>query len=202
LKLSAEQEKLWGPVEEALRNLQERTRDLRSSFGPGQPDDQIERLRRLGDLSAQRGDALKRLADAIQPLWATLSDEQKRELPRFVRVAAGQTDEDRMSGRGRDPGDRPGMEYRRRGGEGSDDPRGRMMGRGDEPNDQMSMGRRRQGGYRGDRDQRYEGSEQRGDRFGGYWGSQQDSRPREFDRDRRDFDRRSDSDGCRCYDRD
>ena len=30
LRLSTEQEKLWGPVEDAVRNLQARTRDLRS----------------------------------------------------------------------------------------------------------------------------------------------------------------------------
>ena len=65
LKLSTEQEKLWSPVEDAVRNLQERTRELRSSFGDVRPNDQIERLRRLSELSTQRGDAFKRLADAV-----------------------------------------------------------------------------------------------------------------------------------------
>ncbi len=203
LKLSTEQEKLWSPVEDAVRNLQERTRDLRSSFSDVRPNDQIERLRRLSELSTQRGDALKRLADAVQPLWATLSDEQKRDLPRFVGVAAERTDQDRMMGRGRNSSDDRSVGRQRYGGGWRDDDRHY----GEDSRHGSSDDGRRQGrddvqGLR-DRD-----DDQRRDRVDGYsrWGSQDqdDVRPRsrEWDRNRRGFDRRSERDRCRCYDRD
>lgn len=187
LKLSTEQEKLWAPVEDAMRNLQERRRTLRSSSGDDRPNDQIERLRRTAELSTQRGDALKRLADAIQPLWATLSDEQKRELPRIVSVATGQGDQDRMTGRGRNADDDRSMDRRRQGGDRRDDD-----GYSDEDHGRGSGGGQRHG----------RNDDQRRDRVDGYSrrGSQDDDRPRssEWHRDRRDFDRRSERDRCCC----
>src|SRR5262245_52298684 len=61
LNLSAEQEKLWGPVEEALRSLQEQRRAIRSTMTEAGPTDQMERLRRRADLATQRATALKKV---------------------------------------------------------------------------------------------------------------------------------------------
>jgi hypothetical protein len=197
LKLSAEQEKLWGPVEEVLTNLREQRRALRSAPTAGEPADQIERLRRRAELTTQRAEALKKLADAVQPLWATLSDEQKRELTRSFAMAPSRNDQrqqsygrddDHRRHRGawryddrdradRDLRDRDDGEWRRN--------RDRMMGRrgGDELDDRDDMRR------------------DRFDRYSRRQSQQDDYRPRapEFDRDRRDFDRRSDRDYCRCH---
>jgi len=211
LKLTAEQEQLWNPVEAAVRNLQERTRVLRSRRSDG-PNDQMDQLRRMADSLAARGDALKTLADAVQPLWTTLSDEQKRLLPRFIGAAAGQNagqnDEDRTSSRGRDARDDPDM-GRRHDGRGDHRP---MMRRGDDSD--QAMGRRHGGDGRDEHRRmarrgddtgqsgmdRSEGSDdQRGERFGpSSRGWQQDARPqpRDFARDRSDFDRRADRDRC------
>jgi hypothetical protein len=84
LRLSAEQEKFWGPVEEALTKLDEQRQALRSAQMGQESADQIERLRRRAELTSQRAEALKKLADALQPLWSSLSDEQKRELARAL----------------------------------------------------------------------------------------------------------------------
>jgi hypothetical protein len=80
LRLSAEQEKLWPPVEEAIKTLIDQRQARRSAQSDQEPADQIENIRRRAESAGQRADALKKLADAIQPLWATLSTEQKRDL--------------------------------------------------------------------------------------------------------------------------
>ena len=223
LKLSTEQEKLWGPVEDAVRNLKERTRDLGSSGDP-RLNEQIERLRRFGELSTQRADALKKLADAVQPLWATLSDEQKRDLAHFVSITARRQFEMMRERRGlriREDGE----ETRDLGRRGQD----RMMGRGRNSADDRSMGRPRrdddwrdeglhfgENGRRGWSGQRQEQDDVRGrrdheddqrrDHVDGYShrGWQDDYRPRsrEWDRGRRDFHQRSERDRCGCDDRD
>jgi hypothetical protein len=196
LKLSTEQEKLWGPVEDAMRNLQEKSRTLRSSSGDDQPTDQIGRLRRTAELSTQRGEALKRLADAVQPLWATLSDEQKRELPRIVGVATGQDDQDRM-GRGRGADDDRSMDRRRQGRDRRDDD-----GYSNENGRSGSGGGQRYGRDDDQRRDRTDGSSRRGSQDDYRHDYRHDDRPRsrEWNRDRRDFHRHSERhrDCCCC----
>ena len=102
LNLTTEQEKLWGPVEEVFIQLRANRLELRSTFTSSEPADQIERLRRRAELVAKRAEALKKLADAIPPLWATLSDKQKRELSQRLAMAPGRSDQERMSYRYRD----------------------------------------------------------------------------------------------------
>ncbi|MGU3668506.1 Spy/CpxP family protein refolding chaperone [Methylobacterium sp. A49B] len=80
LKLNADQEKLWPPVESAIRDmakLREQRREAmrdRPRFG----DDAPAALRAMADAATARGEALRKLADASQPLYASLDQDQKR----------------------------------------------------------------------------------------------------------------------------
>src|SRR5690606_11024569 len=47
----------------------------------------VERMKRMGEMASARGAALTRLADAAAPLYASLTDDQKRRL-RLVRTMA------------------------------------------------------------------------------------------------------------------
>ncbi|WP_411903192.1 Spy/CpxP family protein refolding chaperone [Methylorubrum thiocyanatum] len=80
LKLNPEQEKLWPPVETALRDLSKqrdaqraarRERGRMSEDAPGA-------LRAMADAATARGEALRKLADASTPLFASLDEGQKR----------------------------------------------------------------------------------------------------------------------------
>ena len=100
LKLSAEQEKNWPAVEAAVRDLAkqradrlaERTaaREARRTSGDRQPrPDLVERLRRGADAMNGRAASLKKLADAVEPLYKSLDDGQKRRLNVLLRVGGG-----------------------------------------------------------------------------------------------------------------
>ncbi|MDP1882755.1 MAG: Spy/CpxP family protein refolding chaperone [Bradyrhizobium sp.] len=90
LKLSAEQEKLWPPVEAAVRefaklridraNARMNTRRDESGDGQRQDTDPVTRLRDRADTMASTAAAMKRIADAADPLYQTLDDGQKRRL--------------------------------------------------------------------------------------------------------------------------
>jgi hypothetical protein len=99
LKLSAEQEKLWGPVENVARDLAKKYGDRfaarraewekrRAELKDGKelpPVDQIDRLRKRADALAERAADLKRFADAAQPLYSTLDEGQKRRLETLIQ---------------------------------------------------------------------------------------------------------------------
>jgi hypothetical protein len=92
LALTPDQEKLWPPVENVLRDLaqkraerMEQMRVERERDDKAAPPDAIDRLRRSADFMAETGNDLKRLADAAQPLYEKLDDAQKRRLQRMVR---------------------------------------------------------------------------------------------------------------------
>ena len=113
LRLSAEQEKLWPPVEAAARDRAKVQMEIRrKQVEAGPPANLIEGLRRHGETDAARGAADMRLADAAQPLWASLTDEQKRRLPMLARgvVNAGGVEQGPRGEHGRGPEwrDRPG----------------------------------------------------------------------------------------------
>jgi zinc resistance-associated protein len=95
LKLTPEQEKLWPGVEAALRDMaktraerfakmREERREARGQVDP------LQRLRRGADMMTQRGTDLRQLADAVEPLYKTLDEAQKRRLS--VMMAAGMRD--------------------------------------------------------------------------------------------------------------
>ncbi|MFA5949305.1 MAG: Spy/CpxP family protein refolding chaperone [Hyphomicrobium sp.] len=85
LQLTPEQTKFWPAIEEAIRaraearqqrveNVVARIKSLRE----GQPErDPIKVLQERAEALSERGANLKKLADAWQPLYATLSDGQK-----------------------------------------------------------------------------------------------------------------------------
>ncbi len=88
LKLSADQEKLWPPVETAVRDFAKMRIDranarmdaAKDSSDAQKVDDPVTRLRERADNLAATAGALKTIADAADPLYKTLDDGQKRRL--------------------------------------------------------------------------------------------------------------------------
>jgi hypothetical protein len=90
LKLTADQEKLWPPVETAVRdfaklridraNARMKAQDDAQGQGQQKPDDPVARLRQRADNMAASAAALKKIADAADPLYKTLDEGQKRRL--------------------------------------------------------------------------------------------------------------------------
>ena len=164
--------------------------------------DQLERLRRRAEMTTQRADALKKLVDAVQPLWATFSEEQKRQLTQSLSMAPSRSDRDqRMSRRDKDGVN---MHHRHHRKDWRDDDEDRAVrNRRDWDESGWRDYRDRMMSRRGhdDEDDR---DDIRGDRFHRYshtW-SPDDYPPRgggRFERDRYDFDRRSNRDDCPCY---
>jgi hypothetical protein len=99
LQLTSDQEKYWPAIEDAIRsrakdrqtrlqNAAERVADLgRSPIEVLRDRNPIEFLNRRADALAQRSADLKKLATAWQPLYQTLTLDQKRRLG-FLAVAA------------------------------------------------------------------------------------------------------------------
>ncbi len=91
LKLSADQEKLWPPVEAAVRDFAKLRIDranARMNPGPGdagKPEDPVARLRQRADDMGATSAALKKIADAADPLYKTLDEGQKRRLAVLTR---------------------------------------------------------------------------------------------------------------------
>jgi hypothetical protein len=95
LKLNADQEKLWPPVEAAVRDFAKLRLDranARMNAGPGdssrdadKPDDPVARLRQRAEDMGASSAALKKIADAADPLYKTLDDGQKRRLALLTR---------------------------------------------------------------------------------------------------------------------
>jgi zinc resistance-associated protein len=89
LNLNADQEKIWAPFEQSLRDLIKMRTDGFAATREQQPSsDPIMRLQRLADALSTRGAILKRLADTLAPLYQSFDDGQKRRftiLARFMR---------------------------------------------------------------------------------------------------------------------
>ena len=85
LKLSADQEKLWPPVESAVRDLVKLRIDranarMKAESDDSKPGDPVTRLRERADSMAATAAAMKKVADAADPLYKTLDEGQKRRL--------------------------------------------------------------------------------------------------------------------------
>jgi hypothetical protein len=119
LKLTPDQEKLWPPVEAAVRDFAKlrldranaRMKASEDSKDAQNPDDPVARLRERADNMAASAAALKKIADAADPLYKTLDDGQKRRLKILThmgRRAGGEGWRHRAfeRGMGRDGGDR------------------------------------------------------------------------------------------------
>ena len=130
LKLTPDQEKLWPPVEAAVRDFAKLRIDRANARMNAKPDDSqdaqkprdpVARLRERADAMATTAAAMKKIADAADPLYKTLDDGQKRRLALLTHM------QDRFGDRGwrhrgmmdRDEGDRDrgsGMDHGGRGG--------------------------------------------------------------------------------------
>jgi hypothetical protein len=132
LKLTADQEKLWPPVEAAVREFAKlridranaRMNAQKDDSSQQKPDDPVARLRDRADNMAATAAAMKKIAEAADPLYKTLDDGQKRRLAvlthmdrRFggrggwrhhEREMGGDRDSDRHHGYGRNRDDRDG----------------------------------------------------------------------------------------------
>src|SRR6187399_695861 len=83
LKLNADQEKLWPPVETAVRDFA----NARMNAPADAPrPDPVTRLREHADNMAASAAAMKKIADAADPLYKTLDEGQKRRLSVLTRM--------------------------------------------------------------------------------------------------------------------
>jgi hypothetical protein len=90
LKLTPDQEKLWPAVESSVRdfaklridraNARMEDRKARDGASNDTPPNPVERLQKRADNMAATASALKKIAEAADPLYKTLDDGQKRRL--------------------------------------------------------------------------------------------------------------------------
>lgn len=86
LKLTPDQEKLWPPVEAAVKEFSKLRIDRANARMKAMRDDDapkldpVTRLRDRAETMADTAAALKKIADAADPLYKTLDDGQKRRL--------------------------------------------------------------------------------------------------------------------------
>ena len=118
LQLTPEQEKNWPAFEAALKDFSRYRLEQRTARVNRQPtDNPTERLRRRAEAFGNAAAALKKLADAQEPLYNSLDEAQKRRFGMLASAMRGQAwryHHRRAMGFGRGQGfDRPG-----RGGEG------------------------------------------------------------------------------------
>ena len=131
LKLTPDQEKLWPPIEAAVRDFAKLRIDRASARmnakpddAQQKPDDPVARLRQRADNMATSAAALKKIADAADPLYKTLDDGQKRRLAILTHHGEHRREggwmrrgfEHGMMGGDRDRDDGPGRDRDGRGG--------------------------------------------------------------------------------------
>ena len=96
LKLTPEQQKLWTPVEQALRansaNRADRMEQRRERGPATERMDFMQRLEERADWTTKAAANATGLSSAMKPLWASLDDRQKRLLPILMRPASGMRD--------------------------------------------------------------------------------------------------------------
>jgi hypothetical protein len=88
LMLTAEQEKNWPAFEQAARDYGKlRTDRMTAMRDAARSDDPVERLRQRATALSDSGAALKKLADATDPLYKSLDESQKRRFAVLNRIA-------------------------------------------------------------------------------------------------------------------
>jgi hypothetical protein len=88
LKLTPDQEKNWPAVESALRDLAKQREDrFAARASADKPKDPIERLGLRAQAMESRGAALKKLADAAEPLYKSLDPAQKHRFMILARLS-------------------------------------------------------------------------------------------------------------------
>ncbi len=90
LQLTPDQDKRWAPVEQAIRDMaQARQARMAARRAEGKEEDAIARLRRRADAMTATASDLKKLADAAEPLYQSLSEDQKHRMRFLVHMAMG-----------------------------------------------------------------------------------------------------------------
>jgi hypothetical protein len=90
LELTADQDKLWTPLEQAVRDGVNKAVELRQKYaGQQQAADPMQRLTRLSEMASARADFLHRFVDSAQPLYASLTPDQKNRLPMLMHMMGG-----------------------------------------------------------------------------------------------------------------
>src|ERR1700756_1585303 len=88
LQLTPEQEKNWPAFEQAARDYGKVRMDRFAALRSGTTsDDPVERLRQRATAMSDAGAALKKLADATDPLYKSLDENQKRRFAILNRLA-------------------------------------------------------------------------------------------------------------------
>ncbi|MCK0198278.1 Spy/CpxP family protein refolding chaperone [Ancylobacter sp. 6x-1] len=104
LKLTPDQEKLWPPVESAMdafiKQRIERRAHIMEMRGQGGDKnvDILTRINMRGEAMVTSGTAMKQVASAAQPLYATFNDDQKKSFERILRRAEQHRKGDRKAG--------------------------------------------------------------------------------------------------------
>jgi len=85
LALTPDQEKLWPPVETAIRDaVKESAARAEKLHSMPEPKTALDLLTIVADQEMERAQALKKFVGAMQPLVASLTPEQKRRIPAFI----------------------------------------------------------------------------------------------------------------------
>jgi zinc resistance-associated protein len=93
LVLTPDQEKNWPGFEQAARDYAKMRGDRISAMrSAAAPSDPVERLRQRATAMTDTGAALKKLADATEPLYKSLDENQKRRFGVLNRLTGGPPD--------------------------------------------------------------------------------------------------------------
>ncbi|MFO1147582.1 MAG: Spy/CpxP family protein refolding chaperone [Alsobacter sp.] len=88
--MTAEQEKLWAPLDAAVRQVARNAADRRlQREGAAQPQDFVDILVRSADAEAARVADVKAVSAALKPLVVSLSEAQRRRIPAFLGMREG-----------------------------------------------------------------------------------------------------------------
>jgi len=107
LNLNADQQRLFGPVEQALRAMAtdraDRVEERREAFRGGRPAERLDlsqRLERQAERATRLAQNLNALSNAMKPFYASLDDSQKRLLPMLIRPGGSRGGRGAMGGHG------------------------------------------------------------------------------------------------------
>lgn len=90
ITLTPEQQKLWSPVEAAIREVAKLSAERRADRAKAPPPASfVEILERIADAEAVRAKDLKTVTQALKPLVASLTPEQQRRIPAFLGLREG-----------------------------------------------------------------------------------------------------------------
>lgn len=86
LMLSESQLKFWPAVESSMREISKQRQELAERLRKeGQPANPADRMKRAGEIMTARGATMTKMAEAMKPLYDSLTDDQKRRLQVLMR---------------------------------------------------------------------------------------------------------------------